>query len=42
MKPRPGEADRTLADIYKTKLDLGWEPTENLEDYIKSEVDGEL
>ena len=35
---RPGEARHTLADISKTKELLGWEPLEDLNDYIKKQL----
>jgi UDP-glucose 4-epimerase len=32
---KPGEAQETLADYSVAKNILGWEPTINLEDYVK-------
>ena len=36
---RPGEARVTLADISKAKNLLGWQPKNNLQDYIKEQLD---
>ena len=34
-KDKPGEAQDTLANYYLADKILGWEPTINLEDYVK-------
>ncbi len=36
LPKRPGEAEKTLADLSFTKLHLNWEPKVDLEDYIKT------
>lgn len=33
---RPGESFQTLADVTKIQTHLGWKPTKNIEDWIKS------
>ena len=38
LPERDGEADSTLADISKSKNILGWEPQEDLEEYINKEL----
>ena len=36
IEQRPGEYDVTLADYSKAKNKLGWTPTRNIEDYLKT------
>ena len=36
---RPGEPDRSLADITKIKQEIGWQPKTNIEDGIKTLLD---
>ena len=35
---RPGEYPYTLCDYSAAKAKLGWEPTKNLQDYIKGVI----
>ena len=35
---RPGEAQDTLADISKARDLLGWDPKENLVEYMKKQL----
>lgn len=37
IPPRDGECKQTLADISKIKNNLGWEPTFNIQKYIRNE-----
>ena len=38
LDQRPGEVQITLANIDKTKKDIGWEPIYNIEEYLKKEI----
>ena len=40
LPARPGEARNTLADITKSKVELGWFPTIKLPDYIREVKNG--
>jgi UDP-glucose 4-epimerase len=40
LDPRPAEARETMADITKIVREFGWQPTKNIEDYIKEQLNG--
>jgi UDP-glucose 4-epimerase len=38
IPPRPAESKETLADNSKIRTEFGWQPTQNIEDYIKESL----